>query len=134
MFKIGGQKVSSRVLWLLLCDAAVIVAAMLVAAVLPELWSTGHFAGFDGFRTILRFTVVVVVCILSLHYNGLYDYQVLRQLSKLFVRLLQALDLLPLSDFESRPKRSSNSCADRDHLHAGRPADHRTHGRAEAAR
>lgn len=91
MFKIGGQKVSSRVLWLLLCDAAVIVAAMLVAAVLPELWSTGHFAGFDGFRTILRFTVVVVVCILSLHYNGLYDYQVLRQLSKLFVRLLQAL-------------------------------------------
>jgi sugar transferase (PEP-CTERM system associated) len=35
--------------------------------------------------------VVVTFCIPSLHYNGLYDYQVLRQLTKLFVRLLRAL-------------------------------------------
>jgi sugar transferase (PEP-CTERM system associated) len=81
--KIGGQKVAARTLWLLLSDVGVIVAAVLVAAILP--------GRFDGFRTVLRFTVVVVFCIPSLHYNGLYDYQVLRQLTKLFVRLLRAL-------------------------------------------
>jgi len=81
--KIGGQKVAARTLWLLLCDVGVIIAAVLVAAILP--------GRFDGFRTVLRFTVVVMFCIPSLHYNGLYDYQVLRQLTKLFVRLLRAL-------------------------------------------
>jgi sugar transferase (PEP-CTERM system associated) len=81
--KIGGQKVAARTLWLLLCDVGVIVAAVLVAAIVP--------GRFDGFRTVLRFTVVVMFCIPSLHYNGLYDYQVLRQLTKLFVRLLRAL-------------------------------------------
>jgi sugar transferase (PEP-CTERM system associated) len=81
--KIGGQKVAPRTLWLLLSDVGVIVAAVLVAAILP--------GRFDGFRTVLRFTVVVMFCIPSLHYNGLYDYQVLRQLTKLFVRLLRAL-------------------------------------------
>jgi len=80
--KIGGQKVAARTLWLLLTDVGVIVAAVLVAAILP--------GRFDGFRTVLRFTVVVMFCIPSLHYNGLYDYQVLRQLTKLFVRLLRA--------------------------------------------
>jgi sugar transferase (PEP-CTERM system associated) len=93
MVKIGGQKVASRVLWLLLCDAEVVVVAVLVAEVLPSLWSTGHFSGFDGFRTFLRFAVVVVVCILSLHYNDLYDCQILRQQSKLFFRLLKALSI-----------------------------------------
>jgi sugar transferase (PEP-CTERM system associated) len=83
MLKIGGQKVAARTLWLLLCDSGVIVAAVLVAAILP--------GRFDGFRTVLRFMVVVMFCIPSLHYNGLYDYQVLRQLTKLFVRLLRAL-------------------------------------------
>src|ERR1700730_958559 len=81
--KIGGQKVAARTLWLLLTDLGVIVAAVLVAAILP--------GRFDGFRTVLRFTVVVMFCIPSLHYNGLYDYQVLCQLTKLFVRLLRAL-------------------------------------------
>jgi sugar transferase (PEP-CTERM system associated) len=81
--KIGGQKVAARTLWLLLCDVGVIFAAVLLAAILP--------GRFDGFRTVLRFMAVVVFCIPSLHYNGLYDYQVLRQLTKLFVRLLRAL-------------------------------------------
>ena len=81
--KIGGRKVAARTLWLLLCDVGIIVAAVLLAAILP--------GRFDGFRTILRFMVVVMICIPSLHYNGLYDYQILRQLTKLFVRLLRAL-------------------------------------------
>lgn len=81
--KIGGRKVAARTLWLLLCDVGIIVAAVLLAAILP--------GRFDGFRTILRFMVVVMFCIPSLHYNGLYDYQILRQLTKLFVRLLRAL-------------------------------------------
>ena len=83
MFKIGGQKVAARTLGLFLCDVGILVAAVLVAAALP--------GRFDGFRTVLRFSVVVIFCIPSLHYNGLYDYQVLRQLTKLFVRLLRAL-------------------------------------------
>jgi len=83
MFKIGGQKVAARTLGLFLCDVGILVAAVLVAATLP--------GRFDGFRTVLRFIVVVIFCIPSLHYNGLYDYQVLRQLTELFVRLLRAL-------------------------------------------
>jgi sugar transferase (PEP-CTERM system associated) len=68
---------------LLLCDVGAIFAAHLVAARL-----SGHF---EGFVTLLRSLVVVVFCIPSLHYNGLYEYQVLRQLDRLSVRLLRAL-------------------------------------------
>jgi sugar transferase (PEP-CTERM system associated) len=83
MFKIGGQKVATRTLWLLLCDVGAIFAAHLVAATLS--------GRFEGFLTVMRFLVVALFCIASLHYNGLYDYQALRERAKLFVRLPRAL-------------------------------------------
>jgi sugar transferase (PEP-CTERM system associated) len=83
MAKIGGQEVATRTLYLLLCDVGFLFAGVLVAAILPK--------RFDGFVTVARFVVIAIFCIPALHYNGLYDYQVLRQPAKLFVRLIRAL-------------------------------------------
>jgi sugar transferase (PEP-CTERM system associated) len=91
MLKIGGQKVAPQILWLLVCDAAVIVAALLLAVVLRQPEGILHFPQFDGLHTFWRFAVVVVVCILSLYYYDLYESQILHQHSKLFMRLVNAL-------------------------------------------
>ena len=91
MLKIGGQKVAPYILWLLLCDAVVIVAALLLAVMIRQQGGLFYVPQLDGLHTFWRFTVVVVVCILSLYYCDLYDSQILCQHSKLFMRLLNGL-------------------------------------------
>jgi sugar transferase (PEP-CTERM system associated) len=91
MIKIGGQKVAPQIFWLLLCDAAIIVASLMVAVTLRQSDRLPHVPSLDGIHTFWRFAVVVVVCILSLYYYDLYEPQVLRQRSKLFMRLTNSL-------------------------------------------
>lgn len=71
---------------LLILDATLIVVGLMVAAMVRELYEpTGWM--------VTRFMIVVVVCLLSLYYNDLYDSQVLRQHSQLYVHLLQAFGI-----------------------------------------
>jgi sugar transferase (PEP-CTERM system associated) len=92
MIKIGGQRIAGQTILLLVLDAGLIIGGLLVAAFVRDLQDTG-WIGFDGYRTFLRFLVVVVICLFSLYYNELYDPQVLRQHTELFVHLLQAFGI-----------------------------------------
>ncbi len=90
MLKIGGQRVPEKTLLLVLADSVLIVFGLLVATTLRQYHGTTFWDTFDGLRTFGRFLLIVVVCELSLYYNDLYDFQILKQHSELFVRLLRA--------------------------------------------
>ncbi len=93
MLKIGGQRVPRKTLLLVLSDGVLIVSGLLLATAL-RLYPGGTFwEYFEGMRTVARFGLVVLVCELSLYYNDLYDFQILKQHSDLFVRLLQAFGI-----------------------------------------
>ncbi len=86
MIKIGGQKIAGQTMLLLVLDALLIVGGLLVAAMVRALYEpTGWL--------VLRFAIVMSVCLFSLYYNDLYDSQVLRQHSQLYVHLLQAFGI-----------------------------------------
>jgi sugar transferase (PEP-CTERM system associated) len=91
MIRIGGQKVSSQTIILLITDVLLIAAGLFVATLIRfESWSTAmHYV--DSLQTLGRFALVVVTCGLSMHYYDLYDGRIVRQHAELFVRLLQAL-------------------------------------------
>src|SRR5262249_10883047 len=46
---------------------------------------------YAGEHTVARFMVVVLICVLALYYNDLYDLQVTNSLARLLTGLLQAL-------------------------------------------
>src|SRR5438128_11945016 len=90
MLKIGGQRVPHKTVLLVLADSVLIVIGLLLASGL-RLYQSGLFSSsFEGMRTALRFGVVVLVCVLSLYYHGLYDFQILKRHSGMFARLPQA--------------------------------------------
>jgi sugar transferase (PEP-CTERM system associated) len=91
MLKIGGQEVAPKILWLLVCDIIIMVAALMIAIILRQPEGIFHVPSLDGMHTFWRFTVIVVACILSLYYYDLYEPQVLTEHSKLIVRLINAL-------------------------------------------
>lgn len=86
MIKIGGQKIAGQTMLLLILDAALIIGGLLVAATVRQLYEPTSWLA-------IRFLIVVLVCLLSLYYNDLYDSQVLRQHSQLYVHLLQAFGI-----------------------------------------
>jgi sugar transferase (PEP-CTERM system associated) len=93
MLKIGGQKIATGTMFLVLLDAVLIVSGLLLAVVLRVILGMSGWIGFDGFRTVARFAIVVIGCLLALYYNDLYDTQILREHSELFARLLRALGM-----------------------------------------
>src|SRR5579871_1472174 len=93
MLKIGGQEVAPKILWLLLCDIVIMVAALMIAVISRQPEGIFHIPHLDGMHTFWRFTVIVVACIFSLYYYDLYEPQTLSQHDKLIVRLINALSV-----------------------------------------
>ncbi len=93
MLRIGGQKVPTRILLLVIFDGLLIVAGLLVAIALRFHDSKAFFSYLRGPHMLARFALVVVVCELALYYNDLFDPQVISRRSEFFVRLLQALGI-----------------------------------------
>jgi sugar transferase (PEP-CTERM system associated) len=93
MLSIGGQKVPSSTLFLLLTDAASIMLGELIAIFLrfPTLHSTRGFLSGQGVG--LRIAVVAAVSVVSLYYNDLYALSVSSRKDELFLRLLQSLGM-----------------------------------------
>ncbi len=93
MFRIGGQKVPARTVLLIASDVILIVLGLILV--------TGirfpHRAEFSDYllvhHAVARFSLVVVVCILALYYNDLYDARVLRRHQDALIRLIQALGI-----------------------------------------
>ena len=93
MFKIGGQRIPQKTLLLVLSDGLLIVLGLLAATAIRHyesgtvIWNVAH----PG--TVWRFGLAVLVCELALYYNDLHDFQIMKQHSEMFVRLLQAFGI-----------------------------------------
>lgn len=88
MFKIGGQKIPTKILVLLISEGLLIMLGLAAATWMRFLSVHLEYAGT---HTVARFMVVVFVCILALYYNDLYDLQSMNSKARLLVALLQAL-------------------------------------------
>jgi len=91
MLKIGGQKVPTPLILLVAMDC-VLMAVGLVFAIVARFGVEGYkpvlvylLAG----RTFLRALLVIVICAISLYFNDLYDFRLLRTRREILVRLLQ---------------------------------------------
>jgi sugar transferase (PEP-CTERM system associated) len=89
MPRIGTHEVPTRTLLLVGVDAAAIVLALLAATV-ERLPGTIRASFHDGLFWA-KLGVVAVVCWLSLYYNDLYDFRVVRRRANLLARTMQAL-------------------------------------------
>ncbi|HZR63937.1 MAG TPA: TIGR03013 family XrtA/PEP-CTERM system glycosyltransferase [Terriglobales bacterium] len=91
MFRVGGQRVPSQTIILLVTDAILIVAGLVIASAI-RFHDLKTFTRFTEAPNALgRFGIVVLICELSLYYYDTYDPRVLRNHFELFVGLLQAL-------------------------------------------
>ncbi len=97
MLKIGGQSVSLKTLLLVAADSLLIVVSLLIATAVRflDLRTVTHYLYATG--TFARFGLVVLVCVLALYYNDLYDFRLLSRRSEIFVPLLQALGIACLA-------------------------------------
>src|SRR5215467_2852842 len=91
MIRIGGQRIPARTLVLLASDACLTGLALLLAIGLRFRSSGNVWTYLHSSLTFPRFLFVIVACLLALYYNDLYDSEVIRRRSELYVRLFQAL-------------------------------------------
>ncbi len=88
MLKIGGQKIPTSTVMLLISESFLIALGLGLATGLRFMSSRWDYAGE---HTVPRFMVVVLICVLALYYNDLYDLQVTNSRARLLTGLLQAL-------------------------------------------
>ena len=92
MLRIGGQKVPTPLLLLLAIDSFLIAVGLFIAAVLR--FSVANygpvFVYLTTWRTLFRFLLAILVCEISLYFNDLYDFRLMKTPSEMLVRLLQA--------------------------------------------
>src|SRR5438270_4548959 len=88
MLKIGGQKVPTKTLVLLLSESLLIVLGLALATAMRVASSRWEYAGGNP---VVRFFIVVLMCEFALYYNDLYDVEVMKSRSRLLIGLLQAL-------------------------------------------
>ena len=89
--RIGGQRIPGITVALIVTESLCIALALLLATALRfrDLQALRQALSEPG--TLSRFSIVLVVCILTLYYHDLYDLQLVSRRSVLFVRLLQSL-------------------------------------------
>src|SRR5713226_875740 len=99
MLKIGGQKVPNTLLILLAIDCALITLGLLLATFARlGVSGLGFVIGYLGTgQTFMRFVVAILVCEVSLYFNDLYDFRLMRTRSEILVRLLQAFGIACLA-------------------------------------
>lgn len=88
MLKIGGQKVPTKTLVLLLSESLLIILGLALATAMRFASSRWEYAGGNP---VVRFLIVVLMCEFALYYNDLYDVEVMKSRSRLLIGLLQAL-------------------------------------------
>lgn len=93
MLRIGGQKVPSSTLFLLVTDAAAIVLGELIAVFLRFANIQLVYGFLAGRGVLLRIGVVAAVSVVALYYNDLYALSISSRKDELFLRLLQSLGL-----------------------------------------
>jgi len=95
MLKIGGQKVPTPLVVLVAIDCILIGIGLLLATVLR--FSVSNYGPVVGYlatwTAFFRFLLVIVICEVSLYFNDLYDFSLMKTRSEILVRLLQAFGI-----------------------------------------
>lgn len=91
MFKIGGQKVPTKTLLLVVYDAVLIVVGLLIGTVVRfhQLSAISYY--LRDIHTPYRIGWVVLTCVCALYYLDLYDSRLLRRRREIIVCVFQAL-------------------------------------------
>ena len=90
MLKIGGQRVPTRTILLLVTDAILVFLSLLVATAVRFHDSQTTLTNVQSPQTGVRFVLVVIACVLALHYFDLYDGWITKPRLELVSSLLQA--------------------------------------------
>lgn len=93
MLRIGGQKVPTRTILLIASDVIIISLGLILVTAVRFHEGAAIRSYLYNHLTFQRFGLVVLVCILSLYYNDLYNASVLRRHQEALVRLVQALGI-----------------------------------------
>ncbi len=89
MLKIGGQKVPSKMLLLVASDA-LLLAIGLTSSVALRFQSVPIIKQYlSAPENLFRFAVVIIICLLALYYNDLFNFELMRRPHDLFVMMLQ---------------------------------------------
>jgi sugar transferase (PEP-CTERM system associated) len=91
MLKIGGQKVPTRTLLLVLCDAAMMLIGLLVGTALRFHNARMIYSYIQHPSTPYRVAWVVLTCVCALYYSDLYDSRVFNHSREMALSMLQAL-------------------------------------------
>lgn len=97
MLKIGGQKVPSSILLLILIDAGLIVSGELIALFLRFRDDNAAVGFLAAHGAPFRIALVATISMIALYYNDLYSARVSNKKDELFVSLLQALGMACLA-------------------------------------
>jgi sugar transferase (PEP-CTERM system associated) len=88
----GASRFSLRILWLILADAAILYAGVILAMYI-RLGSDGSLNELDTKNGWFKIGLASSVCILILYFYDLYDYIVMTNRRELMLRLVQALGI-----------------------------------------
>lgn len=99
MLRIGGQKVPTPLLLLVATDCVLVALGLFLATVARfSVSSHGPVLEYLGTsKTLLRFSLAILVCEVSLYFNDLYDFRLMATRSEILVRLFQALGVACLA-------------------------------------
>lgn len=89
MLKIGGQTVPNKTLLLVMFDSIAISLALLGAMCVRFYQQNWHVS--VDLTTVGRLALVVLICEISLYFNDLYVFEMVRRRSELVVRLVRSL-------------------------------------------
>ncbi|HLI33568.1 MAG TPA: TIGR03013 family XrtA/PEP-CTERM system glycosyltransferase [Terriglobia bacterium] len=96
MSRIGG--IHRNTLFLAVSDTALIALGLWMADNLSSLWTLGSFSSFsDPFTEAAQWMVILLVYGLALYYNEIFNLQVTRRYSVVFIRLLQSFAVAALA-------------------------------------
>jgi sugar transferase (PEP-CTERM system associated) len=88
----SGTRFSSRTVWLILADVAIIYGGIVLALYL-RLGSSGSDYELNERNGWLKIGVATLLCLLNLYFYDLYDYTVMGNRRELMLRLVQALGI-----------------------------------------
>lgn len=92
MIKIGGQRVPTALLLVVLADCLLIALGLLLAiAARFSFQNYGSIVFYlASWQTFFRFVTAILVCEIALYFNDVYDFRLVSVASELFVRMLRA--------------------------------------------
>jgi sugar transferase (PEP-CTERM system associated) len=99
MLRIGGQKVPTSLIFLVATDCILIATGILLATVVRFAVTDYQsiFSYLLSWETVFRFLLAILICVVALYFNDLYDFGLMRTRNEILVRLFQAFGVACLA-------------------------------------